>query len=370
MKEIKDILHAWHMAQQQGLQTALATVVGVEGSSYRQPGARMLITENGQLTGAISGGCLEGDALRKALLVITKQQAAVVTYDTNDEDDAKVGLGLGCNGIIHILIEPVNVDQPNHPIIMLEAALQKRQISVMTTVFSLEDRKMVQPGTCAFLQENRELKTSSFAGIEQLQDDSRAALQNGVSITKQYGPFTAFIEVLKPAIQVIIAGGGNDVMPVVKMASIIGWETIVADGRSNYATQERFPAAGCTLMAKPEVLMQQIQPDTQTAILLMTHNYNYELAMLRMLLPLQLPYIGLLGPRKKKQRLLDELTSEGLNLTGEMLQSIYGPVGLDIGAETAEEIALSIIAEIQAVFSNRNGKMLRERKAPIHILEG
>lgn len=366
MKEIKDIVQAWHTAQLQGLQTALATVVGVEGSSYRQPGARMLITENGQLTGAISGGCLEGDALRKALLVITKQQAAIVTYDTNDEDDAKFGLGLGCNGIIHILIEPIISTDESNPVKMLEAAMQQRKTSVIATVFSLEDRKALQPGTCLFLQEEKEMKNSRRGIEEPLLADSKAALQNGFSATKQYNHYTAFIEVLQPAIQIVIAGGGNDVMPVVKMAAIVGWETIVADGRSNYATQQRFPAAGCTLMAKPEALMQQIQPDAQTAVLLMTHNYNYDLAMLRMLLPLQLPYIGLLGPKKKKQRLLDELTSEGMHLTEEMLKCLYGPVGLDIGAETAEEIALSIIAEIQAVFKGKNGKMLREKTVPIH----
>lgn len=369
MKEIKDIVQAWHTAQKAGLQTALATVVGVEGSSYRQPGARMLITENGQLTGAISGGCLEGDALRKALLVMSKQQAALVTYDTNDEDDAKFGLGLGCNGIIHILIEPINVEQPNHPIMMLETASKKRQTSVIATVFSLEDRKAVQPGTCLLVQEEKTV--FDYLDTEwkkQLQEDSQQAFNSVSSTSKNYDQYTAFIEVLKPAIQVIIAGGGNDVMPVAKMAAILGWETVVADGRSNYATQERFPTAGCTIMAKPEALMQQIQPDAQTAVLLMTHNYNYDLTMLKLLLPLQIPYIGLLGPKKKKQRLLDELTDEGMTITDNMLQSIYGPTGLDIGAETAEEIALSIIAEIQAVFSGKNGNMLREKQQPIHAV--
>src|SRR5687768_18594001 len=107
MKEIRDIIAAFDVAQKLGKQTALATVVSVEGSSYRRPGARMLITEDGELTGAISGGCLEGDALRKALYVMSEQRAMVVTYDTSDEDDAKIGVGLGCNGIVRILIEPV-----------------------------------------------------------------------------------------------------------------------------------------------------------------------------------------------------------------------------------------------------------------------
>jgi xanthine dehydrogenase accessory factor len=367
MKEIVDIVNAWHQAQKQHLQTALATVVQVEGSSYRQPGARMLITERGELTGAISGGCLEGDALRKAQLVMVQQKPMLVTYDTNDEDDAKLGLGLGCNGIIHILIEPVLPEETNHPITFLEAVLRKRQPAVIATLFSLEERKATQPGTCLLLQEGQVVTRKIEGEVKQLliKDGQQAALLNE-SAVEHYGNYTAFVEVVQPAIHVVIAGAGNDVMPVVKMAQLVGWQITVGDGRSNYATPERFPAASCTLMAKPEALLQQVQMDNRTAVLLMTHNYNYDLAMLQMLLPLQPPYIGLLGPKKKKQRLLDELAADGMTITDDMLASLYGPTGLDIGAETAEEIALSIIAEIQAVFSKKSGKMLREKRTPIH----
>src|SRR5688572_963964 len=136
MKEIKDIVKAFKKAVANGKKTALATVVSVEGSSYRRPGARMLITEDGELTGAISGGCLEGDALRKALYVISEQRAMVVTYDTTDEDDARIGIGLGCNGIIRILIEPVIGSLPHHPLAMLEKLLEQRETAVIVTVFS------------------------------------------------------------------------------------------------------------------------------------------------------------------------------------------------------------------------------------------
>src|SRR5215813_8195279 len=141
MKEIRDIVAAFDKAQQQGKQTALATVVHVQGSSYRQPGARMLITEDGQLTGAISGGCLEGDALRKALLVMTQQQPMLVTYDTSDEDDAKLGLGLGCEGIIHIVIEPVLPNDAANPIQLLKMISAHRQQAVLVMLFSLHNRR-------------------------------------------------------------------------------------------------------------------------------------------------------------------------------------------------------------------------------------
>lgn len=368
MKEISDIIQAYKTAQQQGLQTALATVVQVEGSAYRREGARMLITETGQLTGAISGGCLEGDALRKALSAMRQQQPMLVTYDTNDEDDAKLGLGLGCNGIIHILIEPLNAAEDHNPIALLEMASGKRETAVAITLFSLQNRKGKQPGSCLLLQGEeiivRNLENEALQGT--IIREATSALEKGNSHTFLYENYTAFIEVLKPPIQLIIAGGGNDVMPLVQMARILGWPVTVADGRSNYATTERFPFAGCTLMAKPDVLMQKINPDAQTAVLLLTHNYDYDLAMLRHLLPLSIPYIGVLGPKKKLHRMLDEFTAEGVTITEDQLQKLHGPTGLDIGAETAEEIAVSIIAEIKAVFAGKNGVMLKKKQEPIH----
>src|SRR6476620_4632058 len=148
MKELNDIILAYDKSVLRNKQTALATVVKVEGSSYRRPGARMLVEEDGKLTGAISGGCLEGDALRKALLVMAQQKPMLVTYDTTDEDDAKLGVQLGCNGIVHILFEPILTEDTNNPIELLKRAASKREAAVMGTLFSLEDRKAEQPGSC------------------------------------------------------------------------------------------------------------------------------------------------------------------------------------------------------------------------------
>src|SRR3954451_24082616 len=131
MKELQDIIRAYEEAERQGKQTALATVVHLEGSAYRRPGARMLVTEEGKLTGAISGGCLEGDALRKAQLVMSRKKSMVVTYDTMDDDDAKLGVGLGCNGIIHILIEPLFAEGSFNTIELLKIFLAKRQKGVL-----------------------------------------------------------------------------------------------------------------------------------------------------------------------------------------------------------------------------------------------
>ncbi|MFC6998860.1 XdhC family protein [Rufibacter roseus] len=371
MKEIRDILLAFDRHQQSGKKMAMATVVHVEGSSYRQPGARMLVTEDGELTGAISGGCLEGDALRKARLAMAQNQNLLVTYDTTDDDDAKLGVGLGCNGIIHILIEPINTENPNHPIQLLKEAQRQRHKAVVVTLFNWQDRKAEQPGSCLLLtQHGQPYSTSLDKTLEEaVLADAREALEIGHSQIKSYSeaaPLTGFVQVLKPTVSLVICGAGNDVMPLVNMAALLGWETTVVDGRANYATAERFPMANRVLVAKPPQVLPQVMVDDHTVFLLLTHNYNYDLAILRQVLPLPLPYVGVLGPKKKLTRMLEELQDEGIEMTEEMLQKVFGPTGLDIGAEASEEISLSILAEIKAVLSQRAGTFLRDKQEPIH----
>ncbi|WP_162054901.1 XdhC family protein [Pontibacter pamirensis] len=375
MKEVQDIVRAFEEAQKEGKQTALATVVHVQGSSYRRPGARMLVTEDGKLTGAISGGCLEGDALRKARLAMVQQKAMLVTYDTTDDDDAKLGVGLGCNGIIQILIEPINPESPQNPVALLQSFLSNRQHAVMVTLFSLDYQATVQPGTCLIISEGGAI----IGGFQDkslekaLIADAQQVLQEHVSMTKTYATpqtaLTGFIELLKPAVSLIIAGAGNDAIPVTQMAAILGWQTTVVDGRANYATAERFPSAHNLIVAKPEQVLPKLKLDEQTVFVLMTHNYNYDTAMLRQLLPLHMPYIGVLGPKKKLERMLEELQEEGMQLSEEELKSIFGPVGLDVGAETSEEIALAIVSEIKAVLSKRAGTSLRDKQDVIHSRE-
>lgn len=370
MKEIRDILKAFDEAQKLGKQTALATVVHVEGSSYRRPGARMLIEDDGQLTGAISGGCLEGDALRKALLVMTEKRSRLVTYDTMDDDDAKFGVGLGCNGIIQVLIEPIDTADPNNPIQYLKAVNEKRQKAALVTLFSLQDKKDPQYGTCLLVKEDGNFIDHTPVLRDVLIVDANDALINQTTSFKNYisdnHNLTAFVEVIKPPVSVIIIGAGNDVMPVVEMADILGWEATVVDGRANYAKKERFVSACQVLVAKPEQALEQIDIDEQTVFLLMTHNYNYDLAMLRQLLQKNVAYIGMLGPKKKRERMLTELKQEGLNFTDQQLSVLHSPVGLDIGAETSEEIALSILAEIKALFAGKDVQSLRTLKEVIH----
>ncbi len=372
MKEINNIITSYDEARLEEKQTVMATVVHLEGSSYRRPGARMLITDEGKLTGAISGGCLEGDALQKALLVMAQQKSRIVTYDTMDEDDNTLGVGLGCNGVIQVLMEPVNATDPMNPIEFLRKVADKRQKAVLVTLFSLEDKKNTQAGTCLLLDES-----GNFLGNMQdhdleniLKEDAAMAFAKEKSSFKNYISdkynLTAFIEFVKPAVSLVIIGAGNDVIPLVEMADVIGWESRVVDGRSSHARPERFVKACQVLVSKPENVLEQIPIDEQTVFVLMTHNYNYDKAMLKALVNKKISYVGMLGPKKKLDRMLGELNDEGFSLTEAQRSIVYGPVGLDLGAETAEEIALSIIAEIKAVLAGKAGQSLRNINDVIH----
>jgi len=372
LKELREIIKAYDAAVHAGKKSALAAVVHLDGSSYRRPGARMLVTDEGELTGAISGGCLEGDALRKALLVLSQQQSKLVTYDTSDEEDATIGIQLGCAGIIQVLFEPIKAGNPDNPIQLLRKAVAIRQKSVLVTLFSLENKRNEQPGTCLLMEANGNISGQiPYPELENfILEDVRAAMVAEQSAFKQYvgNDFnvTAFIEFLQPAVSLVVIGAGNDAIPMMQLGDLVGWDVRVVDGRNTHAKPERFASACQILVSKPEKVLEQIPIDRQTVFVMMTHNYNYDLALLKALLPREVPYIGMLGPKKKLDRMIDELREEGMEITDEMLGKVFGPVGLEIGAETAEEIALSIIAEIRAVLNGKPGGCLRYKREVIH----
>jgi len=360
MKELSDIVQAYEKAKLLGLKMALATVVHVEGSSYRRPGARMLVTEDGQFTGAISGGCLEGDALRKAALAINQGRKKLVVYDTTDEDDAKLGVQLGCNGIVRILFEPI--DSSNDLLIdSFRKIILSRVPSILVTGYHTDHGSHWGTLIPEAVQEKY---------IKQLAPIFENVLANKKSehltIDTEDGNQVLFIEYASPAISLIIVGAGNDTMPLETMARLIGWSTTVVDGRPTHANAHRFGNANKILVGKPEEVIHQLDFDHRTAIVLMTHNYNYDLGMLAALVNNKLPYIGLLGPAAKRTRLLNDLAAIGTYFNDDQLNHIYGPTGLDLGAETASEIALSVCAEIMAVIEGKQAQHLRFKATPIH----
>ncbi|WP_431241970.1 XdhC family protein [Flavobacterium sp. P21] len=174
------------------------------------------------------------------------------------------------------------------------------------------------------------------------------------------------IEYIKPPVSLVIAGAGNDVQPLVKMTALLGWEVTIGDGRNAHATKKRFPSANKVSVVKSEHFLENVTIDNQTYFVLMTHNYKYDLAVLKLLLGTDCSYIGILGPKSKLDRMLDDLQLEGISVNEEQLKRIHSPVGLDIGAETSEEIALSIVSEIKAFESGKIGTSLKYKLGKIH----
>jgi len=372
MKELREIINGYDTAKNAGKDCVLATIVHLEGSSYRRPGARMLVLEDGLMVGAISGGCLEGDALVKALLTFSEKKSRIVTYDTSDEDDATVGVQLGCEGVIQVLFEYINANDSNNPVELLRKSISTRQAAALVTYYDLSNKRTNQTGACLLqLEDGSSYGTNPFPQLDSsLQNDIADVFLSKTSRFIQYSNDEyithAFIEYLEVPISLVIVGAGNDAIPVMHLAEILGWEVRIVDGRKTHAKQDRFISACQVLVSKPEAVLEQIKIDSRTCFVLMTHNFLYDLQMLKALIQTSIPYIGVLGPKKKLTKLLNELKEEGIEVSEEVLSRIYGPIGLDIGAETPEEIAASIIAEIQAVFAERKGGMLKWKKETIH----
>ncbi|MES2577506.1 MAG: XdhC family protein [Bacteroidota bacterium] len=373
MKELQEIIKKYDVASQKNIKSALVTVVHLDGSSYRRPGARMLVNDDGRITGAISGGCLEGDALKKALFAISEQKNTLFTYDTSKEDDSEMGIHLGCEGLIQVLFESIDSEKEENPIQLLSKALAVRQKAVLVTLFDLNNNQNIQYGTCLLLEENGTL--SGKIPLQQFEDvvlkDITDVMQNGESVFKQYKSgdvsVTAFFEFLHPPVSLVVLGAGNDAIPLMKFADVLGWDFRIVDRRDTHANKERYPTASQILVANPDVALEHLAYDNRTFFVLVTHSYKCDYYMLKSLCAAAVPYIGILGPKKKLHRMLEEIQhNEGIHLNADKVATIYGPTGLDIGAETPEEIALSIIAEIQAVLTGKMGGMLKTKNEVIH----
>ena len=368
MKEITRILEVYKQVDFGQRKAALATVVRVEGSSYRRPGARMLITDDGRWEGAISGGCLEGDALRKARQVMRDGQPIVVTYDTMDDDANSFGVGLGCNGIIDVFIEPLDPADEINAVASLDEFVQQRDVRVLATVLKRDEQTGLRPG-------QRFVLTGYNTGLlpDWLQDDMGEVLGSGKPLTRTYvtgrGLAEVFIERIDPGLELILFGAGYDVIPVARLARELGWQVTVTDDCIAHLSPKRFPVATCVLHADRTAVVDQLTITERTAVVLMSHNFLYDRAVLQALLATNVPYIGMLGPRKRFEKMRAEFERDGIFSTDSELGRIHAPIGLDIGAETPDEIALSIIGEIKAFFTKRSGGFLKAMSGPIHERE-
>ena len=370
MNDLKTILDAIATYQNTGESLFLATVVNTRGSTYRQPGARMLITQSGQMIGAISGGCLENDIYQYTQQRMQSDDVLVVTYNTASDEDLVWGFGIGCNGVVQVLIERLNNERSLKLIAFLSQCLQTKQQGILATVFHSESSIAV--GTRLTLDSSGQVNTDidDPTLIRLLTKDAQTALHNQQSKVEQYrwatGYTEVFIEVIQPPPSLVIFGAGQDALPVVQLAKTLDWDVTVVDCRASIATNERFAIADQVILTRRETLANEVSITKNTVGVVMTHNYFDDLEVLKLLLASSAQYIGLLGARSRTQRLLQEVLLNAEINPKEQISRLHAPVGLDIGANTPTEIALAIIAEIQMVLTGRAGQSLKDRKAPIH----
>lgn len=365
MKEIKAIIDTYNQIDFSTTRAALATVSRVEGSSYRRAGARMLVLDDGSYVGGISGGCLEGDALRRAQKAIALGKPSIVTYDTTQDDNHQVGVGLGCNGIIDVLFTPLQANDPLNPVHQLSGIVDTRTIRLAITVTAGADGLLGR----MFLFTDAAHFAQNFpvpALVPNLLQDMESTLQQGQSQTGTYtagdATLQVFIELVQPATQLVIFGGNYDIYPLVRIGAELGWHTTVVMNTAK-ADKSLFALASKVLHHKGE---DQPAIDAHSAVVLMAHDFATDSANFEAMLQTDAAYIGLLGPRKRTQKMLDAMAAAGKPLSDTDWQRVFTPAGLDIGAVTPEEIALSIAAEIRTHFSGRRGMPLRERQGTIH----
>ncbi|HET9663325.1 MAG TPA: XdhC family protein, partial [Burkholderiales bacterium] len=369
MKELDIIGQEVDKLRAGGKRAVLATVVGIEGSSYRLPGARMLVADAIWKAGSVSGGCLEGDVVLRAREVLEKNRATVATYDTTSDEDILFGVGLGCRGIIRVLIEPIT-PEPAQPDLIgyIRHCLAKRENGVVATVIGVEGKVDAMPGTRLVRASGAEMPSDiSDPRLKSIVAAYVAGISGSEASHSAFfdvpgGQAEVFIEVIRPPLPFVIFGAGHDAIAMARLGKELGWRVTVVDHRPAYATAQRFPEADEVIVAATEEIRHRVRLDKDTVALIMTHNYLRDLEALKILLPSPVRYVGLLGPRRRADELTAELQKQSFTVTPEQRGRLYAPVGLDLGAEGPEGVALSVLAEIQAVVAGRAPGHLRERK--------
>ncbi len=366
MNELDRILSIWRAGGESGSQpmpdAVLTTVVHVKGSAYRRPGARMLVLPDGRRIGSISGGCLEGDVSKKAWWFTEGGKPSVRIYDTSSEDDAVWEFGLGCNGVVHVMFERLQDSSTQAMLSFVADRRARRSAVIVATVVGASNTESARLGD-RLLFDADGIQGGSLQGTPleaELLTHVRDAFLHQKSHLAHLAGCDVFIEWIGPPVPVVVFGAGHDALPFVKFAKEIGWHVTVADGRANYAKASRFPEADKVVLIDPAEPLRGIEITRETMVVMMTHNYPQDAKLLRYILPAKPRYLGMLGPRSRTEDLLEEV---GLPVTG---IDLHAPVGLDLGGDTPESIALSIVAEIQSVLAGRAGGMLKHRQGSIH----
>lgn len=333
--ELKEIINCAILNQQKGLKNVIASVVHLEGSSYRKPGVRMLISENLESVGAVSGGCVEKEIIHRSKSVFADGKAKVITYDGRYR--------LGCEGILYILIEPVYITDDFSKTFL--QAIQNRETLEIESYFKKQDEAIGNYGSTVTFKSKKIIAFSDeFTPQKNIEN---------------------FRQILQPAFKLLIIGGEHDAVKLCSIGSAMGWEIDVITSAKDSKQLSDFPGANSVKGDSPETL-QFSNLGNNMAIVIMNHSYVQDLKYVVKLSQYNPKYIGILGAPKRRERLFNELFEFAPNISDEFLESIYTPAGLHIGAQTPEEIALSIVAEILSVTRNKEPFSLRQLNGKIH----
>jgi xanthine/CO dehydrogenase XdhC/CoxF family maturation factor len=380
MTGLEQILPLWRELETAGVDYVLATVVAVEGSSYRKPGARMLLAQDGRRAGTVSGGCLEAEVARRAWW-LTASGPVIERYSTAD-DDGERPYGSGCGGVVFLLLERRTTAAPL--LILLESAFEARTALAIATalegphlgqrasVGSSEDDSLGAPRSNHLEELLAQSVDIEPRGLAHLALDNRASFEKAVPLDGS--PTRVFAEYLAPRPGLWIFGARDDAKPLVQFAQSLGWFVVVADGRSHLATRERFPTAAdlrvLPIFDLPEAAPQHFALRPTDAAVVMSHSFDQDSRVLASIIQAELPpaYLGVLGPQRRTRELLSEAarllrlpeTNERID---QWLTQMHAPTGLDLGAETPAAIALSVVAEIQKTLYAATGQPLREVRA-------
>jgi xanthine/CO dehydrogenase XdhC/CoxF family maturation factor/molybdopterin-guanine dinucleotide biosynthesis protein A len=343
--ELRRIAEAVERLVAAGNDAALATIVDAEGSAYRREGARLLVAADGTTVGAVSGGCLDSDLLDRARRVMASGEPEIVNYDSNDQFDLVFGTGLGCGGRLTVFLEQVTESLARD----LAAARPARRDPLVAAVrWRGEDR-----GTSVML--------------------TSEAIERGLPIPDAGAVVKAdglLVQGIEPPIRVVVFGAGPAAATLCNIGKDLDWIVEVADHREVARTSGLFARADAIVVEPVDKQVEKTNPDANTAVVVMTHNVLRDQTLVSQLAARDLLYVGILGPKKRAAKLLDDLRADGIVADDRFAGRLFGPTGLSIGAESPAEIALSIVAEIQAVRTGSAPAHLRDRHGPIHRRAG
>ena len=377
MSELQDVLRAIEEGRARGERMALATVVGVQGSTYRREGARLLIPAEGRPVGTISGGCLEGEVREAAVQVMQEGRPRLLHFDLTADDEAVWGWGLGCNGVVDVFVEPAEGAFESAGAIRRAVEDQRDLVAVTVIAIGSEATSdgggsALRPGARILVRPDGAIEGSlGQAGMDRAAaNEALEALRDDRSrMVSLPGGIEAFVEVVRPPIRLLVCGAGHDAVPLVRFGSMLGWRVEVIDDRDQFLKPRRFPEASRLIRSEPIDAANEAGADDRSYVVVMSHNFLRDKDYLRSFLGSPAAYVGMLGPNARLERLLDALGREGFEPDPGRLEAVHGPAGLDIGAEGPEEVAWAIVGEVLAVRNGRTGGSLKGRTGPIHERE-